>query len=143
MALKRTTWALYAAVVLFAALLPFYTRFFTNRPVIVSLLLILLVAFLGVETWSIANHHPRVTFWLSVGTMASFIYTIFLGVFPTLIVGRARGTSVTALTATSGPVSLLWTAWLFGFTIILMVGLQATAYHLINKYYNAPASPMI
>ncbi|QVI34790.1 cytochrome d ubiquinol oxidase subunit II [Lacticaseibacillus chiayiensis] len=142
-ALKRTTWALYAAVALFVALLPFYTRFFTNRPILISFLLILLVAFLGVESWAIANQHQRVAFWLSVGTMASFIYTIFLSVFPTLIVGRTRGTSVTALTATSGPVSLLWTAWLFGFTINLMVGLQATAYHLINKYYHEPASPMI
>ena len=142
-ALKRTTWALYLAVGVFAALLPFNTRFFTNRPGIVSLLLLLLIVFLGVETWAILRQRQRLAFWLSVGTMASFIYTIFLGVFPTLIVGRTPGTSVTALSATSGPVSLLWTAWLFGFTIILMVGLQATAYHLINKYYHEPASPMV
>ena len=62
-ALKRTTWILYPALVLFAILLPFNTQFFTNRPVIVTLLLILLVAFLGVETWAISQQRRRVAFW--------------------------------------------------------------------------------
>ena len=50
-ALKRTTWALYLAVGVFVVLLPFNTRFFTNRPVIVPLLLLLLACVL-VKRWN-------------------------------------------------------------------------------------------
>lgn len=140
--LRWTLIVLYPLAALFVILLPFSTRFFTTHPALVTTLLVILAAAAVTEFWTLTQGYRRASFWLAVVSMASFVYTIFLGNFPTLVVAK-HGPDITALTATSGPTSLVWTAWLVGFMIITMIAFQAFAYHVANKYYDAPMSPMI
>ncbi len=131
---------IYPLAILFIILLPFKTNFFSNRPAGVTVLLIVMVAALVVQTL-VLTKHPKANFWLAAVVMGAFALTIFVGIFPNLIISTT-GPNLTAPMAASGRESLLWAAWLMGFAMPIMIIVQAYSYHLINKFYNTPASPM-
>ncbi|MCI2172191.1 cytochrome d ubiquinol oxidase subunit II [Schleiferilactobacillus perolens] len=142
--LKGTLIVLYVVMATFAVSLPLSTTIWQRHPVIVTSLLVLFVLSAGLEWWTVSRQYRHTTFWLSAIAMASFVYTIFLGNYPNLVIGKHAGTTITAKMATSGPVSLVWTAWLVGFMIITMVIMQSLAYHWVNEYYHDPnLSPLI
>ncbi|MCD2257435.1 cytochrome d ubiquinol oxidase subunit II [Lactobacillus sp. CC-MHH1034] len=139
---RITNFLVYPFFLLVLILLPMKTHFFANHPAAVTFLLLLTAVATIVQTWAMHHFHAKTAFWLAVVMMGSFILSLFIGVFPNLIVGVNPATTINAISAASGRESQLWVAWLLGFSAPIMIIVQAYAYHLINHYYNTPASAM-
>ncbi|MCW0952618.1 cytochrome d ubiquinol oxidase subunit II [Weissella ceti] len=124
---------LLAGEVAFAVGLYLNTDFFTQKPVITTILLALIVVLTVIGWWSESKAKELLAF-LALGlTIMTLVGLLFTGLFPRVMIGNDPATSILLQNATSTPYTLVWMSWIALIMVPIVLGYQAWSFWIFRK----------